>query len=137
MHKFIIPTMNAAAHWPLLASALLTVAAPADVLILDSESTDGTSKLAHSAGFELHSLNRCEFNHGATRQLGVELAPNADLLIFMTQDAVLASQVRCHLCFMHSLTQTWARLTAANFPGRWRAALKVMPGFSTTLRIRP
>jgi rhamnosyltransferase len=60
-------------------------------LVLDSESSDGTAELARAAGFRVETLAWAEFSHGGTRQLGAEMLPDAEILIYMTQDAVLAS----------------------------------------------
>lgn len=91
MFTVIVPTLNAAKDWPLFAPALLACAQPEQVLIVDSESTDGTVELARSAGFQVCSVKRAQFNHGATRQMGAEMLASAEILIYMTQDAVLTS----------------------------------------------
>jgi rhamnosyltransferase len=88
----IVPTLNAAGDWPRFAPALLACAQPDEVLIIDSSSSDGTAELARTAGFRVHSIARADFSHGGTRQLGVELGSRADLLVYLTQDAVLASR---------------------------------------------
>jgi rhamnosyltransferase len=86
----VIPTLNAAADWPLFSPPLLA-SVPADrVLILDSSSVDGTAELARAAGFRVQVIERSEFNHGGTRQLAAELLPDGDILVFLTQDAILA-----------------------------------------------
>jgi rhamnosyltransferase len=86
----VVPTLNAAADWTRFAPPLLA-SVPADcVLIVDSSSTDETVKLARAAGFRVHSISRAEFNHGGTRQFAAELLPDAEILVFLTQDAVLA-----------------------------------------------
>ncbi len=36
-------------------------------------------------------ISRSSFNHGRTRQLAADLCPEADIIIYMTQDAILAS----------------------------------------------
>lgn len=89
--RVVVPTLNAAADWPAFAPPLLASLPPQQVLIVDSSSTDQTVMLAQSAGFRLHSIQRAEFNHGATRQLAAELLPEADILIYLTQDAILTS----------------------------------------------
>ena len=86
----IIPTLNAGDDWPLLCSALVANVGPQSVLIVDSESTDETRRLARAAGFRVHEVLRTEFNHGRTRQLAAELVPEAEIVVFLTQDAVLA-----------------------------------------------
>jgi rhamnosyltransferase len=90
MLNVIVPTLNAAKDWPLFAPALLACVRPEQVLIVDSESTDDTVELARAAGFHLCSVARAKFNHGGTRQMAAEMLPNAKILVYMTQDAVLA-----------------------------------------------
>ena len=91
MHvKVIVPTLNAAKDWPQFAPALLTCVRPEQVLVIDSESTDGTVKLAQAVGFQVCSVARAEFNHGGTRQMAAEKLPNTEILVYVTQDAVLA-----------------------------------------------
>jgi rhamnosyltransferase len=85
----IIPTLNAANDWARFARALSICVGPQSVLIVDSESTDGTAGLARAAGFRVHTIARTEFNHGGTRRLAVELLPDSEILVFLTQDAVL------------------------------------------------
>jgi len=89
MITVIVPTLNAAHDWPRFAPALLACVRPDQVLIVDSESTDGTVELAQASGFALRPVRRAEFDHGGTRQLAAEMLPDADILIYMTQDAVL------------------------------------------------
>jgi len=90
MLNVIVPTLNAAKDWPRFAPALLKCVRPEQVLVVDSESTDTTMELARAAGFQLRSIARAKFNHGGTRQMAAEMLPNAELLVYMTQDAVLA-----------------------------------------------
>jgi rhamnosyltransferase len=90
MLRVIVPTLNAARVWRPFAQALLACVRPEQVLIVDSESTDGTVELARAAGFSLCSVPRAEFNHGSTRQMAAEMLPHAEILVYMTQDAVLA-----------------------------------------------
>lgn len=87
----IVPTLNAAQDWPVFSAALLKNVAPDQVLIIDSSSMDGTAELARDSGFRVETISRFEFNHGATRQHGVRLFPDTDILVFLTQDAELAS----------------------------------------------
>lgn len=89
MLRIIIPTLNAAKDWPKFAHAVLAAAEPSKVLVLDSESIDGTQELARAAGFTVRTIRRKDFNHGGTRQLAVEIFPDAEILIYLTQDAVL------------------------------------------------
>lgn len=86
----IVPTLNAASDWARFAPALLACVPPDRVLIVDSESTDGTPALAQAAGFGLVGIARGEFNHGGTRQWAARFTGDAEILVFLTQDAVLA-----------------------------------------------
>jgi len=90
MLHVIVPTLNAAGDWPQFAPALLACVRAEQVLIVDSESTDGTGELARAAGFQVLSTTRASFNHGGTRQMAAELLPNAEILVYLTQDAVIA-----------------------------------------------
>jgi rhamnosyltransferase len=86
----IIPTLNASSDWLRFTAPLLEAVRPEQVLVLDSSSTDGTPDLATAAGFRVHSIARSDFNHGGTRQLGADLLPEASILVYLTQDAILA-----------------------------------------------
>ncbi|WP_232009284.1 glycosyltransferase [Mucilaginibacter mallensis] len=60
-------------------------------IIIDSGSTDDTIILAKKNGFLVNQISSSEFNHGATRQLLVDLSEDTDICVFLTQDAILAS----------------------------------------------
>jgi rhamnosyltransferase len=61
------------------------------VIVLDSESTDGSAQAAQAHGHTVHTVQRSQFNHGGTRQSGLDhYAQSADFAIFLTQDAILA-----------------------------------------------
>ena len=86
----IVPTLNASKDWRSFASALLSCGIrPDHVLIVDSESVDGTAELARAAGFEVLSIRRADFNHGGTRQMAAEKLDQAELLVYLTQDATI------------------------------------------------
>ncbi len=89
--RVVVPTLNAAADWPAFAPPLIASITPEQVLIIDSSSSDQTVTLAQRAGFRIHTIARSEFNHGATRQLAAEMLPEAEIIVYMTQDAVLTS----------------------------------------------
>jgi len=59
-------------------------------IIVDSGSTDDTVKFAEKSGFQSTQIPQSQFNHGATRQLLVNLAVGADICVFLTQDAILS-----------------------------------------------
>jgi rhamnosyltransferase len=86
-----IPTLNAGNGWQkCLAAVKSQSCTPQRMLIIDSASTDQTVELAQTAGFELLHIARSEFNHGGTRQRAVEYLDDCDIIVFLTQDAILA-----------------------------------------------
>ena len=90
MYSVIVPTLNAASDWQQFAEALLKCVAPERVLVIDSESTDGTPQLARDCGFKVVDVPRREFNHGRTRQHATGVVKDSDIYVFLTQDAILA-----------------------------------------------
>jgi rhamnosyltransferase len=83
----VLPTLNAEPHLegclrPLLASPIVS-----RILVIDSESTDGTVALARSMGAEVLGIRRSEFNHGATRELGRKRI-GTDVVVMATQDII-------------------------------------------------
>lgn len=88
----LVPTLNAGARWSSWIKALKNQSAlPLRVLVLDSQSRDSTVQDARDAGFHVETVQKASFNHGGTRKIGVDfMQGEADVLICMTQDAVLA-----------------------------------------------
>lgn len=85
----LVPTCNPGAIWPdFLQGIRQQKPAPAKVVILDSESTDGQVQAA--SDLHVHTIARASFNHGATRQEGIDrFAADAEFVVFLTQDALL------------------------------------------------
>jgi rhamnosyltransferase len=87
----IVPTLNAGPLWEIwLAAFERQNRKPDHLLVIDSSSEDDTVALARARGFDVHIISRADFNHGGTRQLGIGLMPEADIIVFLTQDALLA-----------------------------------------------
>ena len=85
----IIPTFNAARYWPDLHEGLLRQGIDREqVLIVDSTSSDGTDSLAREAGYRLVVNPSASFRHGRTRQMAADLLPEAEYLVYLTQDAI-------------------------------------------------
>ena len=57
------------------------------ILVIDSSSTDGTRKLLETRGVEHEVIARKDFNHGLTRNLGIQRA-RGDVVVFLSQDAL-------------------------------------------------
>jgi rhamnosyltransferase len=98
----VIPTLNGGERWAACLEAIKQQSLqPRRLLDIDSASTDRTTDLAESAGFEVVRIDRSEFNHGGTRQWAVEYLDDCDIVVFLTQDAVPAASdtlreiVRC------------------------------------------
>jgi rhamnosyltransferase len=58
-----------------------------EVIVIDSGSEDDTVKLARRYEAKVHEIPKSEFNHGATRDLGVSLS-SGEYVAFIVQDAV-------------------------------------------------
>ncbi len=89
----IVPTLNAGVEWKEWLSALDSQTLQPDLkLVIDSSSTDETAILAMQHGFDVKVISREEFDHGGTRLLAAKLLSEADILVYLTQDAMLASR---------------------------------------------
>lgn len=84
-----IPTLQAAKEFEQLLPALES---SRDFfhrrLVIDSSSTDNTVSMAQQAGFETEVIPRGDFDHGGTRQRGVEILSDCEIIVFLTQDAI-------------------------------------------------
>jgi len=88
----VVPTLNAGKNWSACLAALATQSVqPCRRLLIDSSSVDDTIPLAQSAGFEVVTIERSEFNHGSTRQWAAEYLGDCEIIVFLTQDAILAT----------------------------------------------
>ena len=91
-YGLIIPTLNAGEQFKKLLSQLAAQTLSTKKLIVDSESTDSTARLAKNFGLEVLTIPRKNFNHGATRQFALEHLLKKfplDVIIFLTQDVLL------------------------------------------------
>jgi len=86
-----VPTLNAGEQWSRWLAAWSAQSVRLHTLAIDSSSTDATPALAAAAGLKVCSIPRASFNHGGTRQMAAEMLENAEFVVFMTQDAILAS----------------------------------------------
>ncbi len=90
--SIVVPTLDGAATLPALLDAVAAQRAPFlfEILAVDSGSTDGTLELLEGPVNRLVRVERRAFDHGLTRNLGVETARGA-FVVLMVQDAVPAS----------------------------------------------
>lgn len=87
----IIPTCDAGPLWNrVLAEIAAQRRQPDRKLLIDSASRDETPALARAAGFEVLGIAQADFDQGGTRQLGAAHCADCDVLIYMTQDVLLA-----------------------------------------------
>lgn len=84
----IIPTLDAGPEFALLLRKLAQQQGvrEIEVLVIDSGSTDGTPQRARAAGARVQAIERADFSHSGTRNLGASLA-RGEYLLFMVQDA--------------------------------------------------
>ncbi len=90
MVSVVVPTYNAIKYIDLLISKLETQTLEHELIIIDSSSTDGTVGVIKQTKARLYQIKPEEFNHGTTRNMGVELASH-NLVVFLTQDALPAN----------------------------------------------
>lgn len=88
----VIPTLNAGDQFKTVLDAVRRQRTPwrKEILVIDSGSTDGTVDLVKSAeDVRLIEIDKAEFGHGKTRNLGVERT-EGDFVAFLTHDALPA-----------------------------------------------
>lgn len=87
----IIPVLNAGPYLNRLGPALQTqTLQPPKFMVIDSASTDDTVARFRALGAEVRVIDKRMFDHGRTRQQAVERLVDADVVVFLTQDAVPA-----------------------------------------------
>jgi rhamnosyltransferase len=87
MVSVIIPLHNAATHLPALLTSLKEQTQPHELILIDSESSDATQDILAEANLSVTQIKKTHFNHGSTRNLGMELA-STNTLVYLTQDAL-------------------------------------------------
>ena len=88
----LIPTRNGAATLRELLAALKCQTLQPDLILgVDSASEDGTPEIFREYGVSVTTIAREDFDHGGTRTAMAEAA-QADILVFLTQDALLATR---------------------------------------------
>lgn len=86
----IIPTYNGGMIWRQLIRSLLDQSnITFDVYIIDSSSSDETAIFAKHNNFNVKTIDSSEFNHGGTRNVAARELNSSDILVFLTQDAIL------------------------------------------------
>ena len=62
------------------------------VLLIDSGKGIPYANEIKGMNVQVRVIDSRDFNHGGTRQWGMELCPEADIYVFLTQDAILADE---------------------------------------------
>ena len=90
--SIIIPTYNGAKQLEALLEKLsCQTVRSAELLVVDSASSDNTVEIARKFTDNLLKTTPEQFDHGGTRTLAAKMA-NGDILVFMTQDALPADE---------------------------------------------
>ena len=91
--SLVIPTWNGGPRFRRVLEALASQALPEEedgkfeLVVIDSGSSDGTRELAAAFGAFVERIDQRDFNHGATRNLGIELS-SGEIIALLTQDAL-------------------------------------------------
>jgi len=86
----VIPTLNAGDQFDEWLNAFdCQTYRPDRLILIDSSSDDNTIAKAIRAGFEIRIIEREDFSHGGTRQHAIDLLDDIEIIIFLTQDAIL------------------------------------------------
>lgn len=84
----IVPTLNGAEQLrELLASFIIQTIKPAEIIVVDSSSSDHTVEVAEEYGAVVITISKDEFDHGGTRTMVAKRAAH-DVLVFFTQDVI-------------------------------------------------
>ena len=92
-YSIFVPTLNGGSSWEQAAHAIARQQpGPHRVLVIDSGSSDRTAEIAQELGFDVSLIDAGEFDHGGTRQKGVMQLAESEVIVFLTQDAILLSE---------------------------------------------
>ncbi len=91
--SIVIPTLNGGEDFRKCLAAIYSQKAdfPFEVLVIDSGSTDETVSIARTFPVRFYQIDKKEFNHGLTRNKGIELS-KGEFVVLMTQDAIPANE---------------------------------------------
>jgi rhamnosyltransferase len=88
-----VPIFWPGAYWERFVSACaMQTCRPAFALVVSSGANPADLELAATAGFKCQTIEAAGFDHGGTRQAAVAgIADMTEILVFLTQDAILAT----------------------------------------------
>ena len=112
----VIPTLNAENYLDQqLQSLSLQTHQPSEIWVIDSESTDQTRSIAEKWNVNFIAIDRATFDHGATRNYGLKQT-NADLVLFLSQDALPTPSLIENLCAVFATDSAVAAAYARQIP---------------------
>jgi rhamnosyltransferase len=86
--SIIVPTYNAAPYLERQLKVLLSQSIPpAEIVLVDSSSSDGTVAIAKQYPVKIIVISKNDFDHGSTRTLA-GMRSTGQLLVYLTQDAI-------------------------------------------------
>ena len=89
----IVPTRNPGVLWHSVIRAIFSQIKLVGLIIIDSQSTDGTDFNEIRKNYTLLEISECNFNHGNTRNICLgHLPAGTDVVVYMTQDALLSDE---------------------------------------------
>jgi Glycosyltransferases involved in cell wall biogenesis len=80
----VIPTKNGKRYIKDLLKSLRAQTVKPEIIVIDSSSRDETAEIAKRYADVFVSIREEEFNHGLTRNLGVEIS-RGDIVVFFSQ----------------------------------------------------
>jgi rhamnosyltransferase len=84
----VLPVRNAGPFAQIQVDAFLRQEPRPHVIVIDSESNDGTPDVYRAGGCEVVPIRHIDFDHGATRNFAMTLC-DADIIVWMTHDCIL------------------------------------------------
>lgn len=88
----VVPTYNGRVDFLRLKDSLKLQNYKFDLIVVDSNSNDGTGEIATNFADYFIQIDKKDFNHGGTRQLIIDTFPNYDVYVYLTQDVILANE---------------------------------------------
>lgn len=82
----IIPALNEGKNIARCLAPLLESSLPLEILVVDSGSRDNTADIAREKGVEVITLEKDEFNHGATREMARKML-DTEIVVMLSADA--------------------------------------------------
>lgn len=89
--QIIIPIYHPDRRFLLLLRSIKNQTIDVPVLLIDSGPGVSYDDDIANMNVQVRKIDDSEFNHGGTRQMGIEMYPEADVYVFLTQDAILVN----------------------------------------------